>query len=54
MKFIYKFDDKFDNTFYVFKVNKDTDLKKIKKEIKKMEKDNLTSGFTYTKKEDLY
>ena len=51
---IYKFDDKFDNTIYVFKVDKESDLKKIKKEIKKMEKDNLLTGFTYTKDDELY
>ena len=54
MQFVYKFTDKFDNELYVFKVNKDNDLKRIKKEIKKMEKENLTSGFTYTKDNELY
>ena len=54
MQFIYKFDDKFDNTLYVFKVNKENDIKKIKKEIKKMEKDNLLTGFTYEKDNELY
>ena len=49
MQFVYKFTDKFDNELYVFKVIKDNDLKRIKKEIKKMEKENLTTGFTYTK-----
>lgn len=49
MQFVYKFTDKFDNELYVFKVIKENDLKRIKKEIKKMEKDNLTTGFTYTK-----
>ena len=54
MQFVYKFTDKFDNELYVFKVNKDNDLKRIKKEIKKMEKENLTIGFTYTKDNELY
>ena len=54
MQFVYKFTDKFDNELYVFKVIKDNDLKRIKKEIKKMEKDNLTTGFTYTKDNELY
>ena len=54
MQFVYKFTDKFDNELFVFKVNKDNDLKRIKKEIKKMEKDNLTTGFTYTKDNELY
>ena len=49
MQFVYKFTDKFDNELFVFKVIKDNDLKRIKKQIKKMEKDNLTTGFTYTK-----
>ena len=49
MQFVYKFTDKFDNELFVFKVIKDNDLKRIKKEIKKMEKENLTTGFTYTK-----
>ena len=49
MQFVYKFTDKFDNELYVFKVIKENDLKRIKKEIKKMEKDSLTTGFTYTK-----
>ena len=34
MQFVYKFTDKFDNELYVFKVNKENDLKRIKKEIK--------------------
>ena len=54
MQFVYKFTDKFDNELYVFKVIKDNDLKRIKKEIKKMEKENLTMGFTYTKDNELY
>ena len=54
MQFVYKFTDKFDNELFVFKVIKDNDLKRIKKEIKKMEKDNLTIGFTYTKDNELY
>ena len=54
MQFVYKFTDKFDNELFVFKINKDDDLKRIKKEIKKMEKDNLTTGFTYTKDNELY
>ena len=54
MQYIYKFTDKFDNDLYVFKVNKDSELKKIKKEIKKMEKDNLLTGFTYEKENELY
>ena len=54
MQFAYKFNDKFDNELYVFKVNKDNELKKIKKEIKKMEKDNLLSGFCYEKEKELY
>ena len=54
MQFVYKFDDKFDNEIYVFKVNKDTELKKLKKEIKKMEKDNLQTGFTYEKDKEVY
>ena len=65
MQFVYKFTDKFDNELYVFKVIKENDLKRIKKEIKKMEKDNLTTrftntkdnltnGFTYTKESELY
>ena len=33
MQFVYKFTDKFDNELFVFKVNKDNDLKRIKKEI---------------------
>ena len=49
MQFVYKFTDKFDNELYVFKVIKDNDLKRIKKEIKKMEKENLSTGVTYTK-----
>ena len=31
MQFIYRFNDKFDNELYVFKVNEDTEIKKIKK-----------------------
>ena len=54
MQFVYKFTDKFDNELYVFKVIKENDLKRIKKEIKNMEKDNLTIGFTYTKESELY
>ena len=54
MQFVYKFTDKFDNELFVFKVIKDNDLKRIKKEIKKMEKENLTMGFTYTKDNELY
>ena len=54
MQFVYKFTDKFDNELYVFKVIKDNDLKRIKKEIKKMEKENLTMAFTYTKDNELY
>jgi hypothetical protein len=54
MQFVYKFTDKFDNELFVFKVIKENDLKRIKKEIKKMEKDNLTIGFTNTKDNELY
>ena len=54
MQFIYKYDDKFENTLYVFKVNKEDDLKKIKKEIKKMKKDELLTGFYYEKEDELY
>ena len=54
MQFVYKFTDKFDNELFVFKVIKDNDLKRIKKEIKKMEKESLTMGFTYTKDNELY
>ena len=54
MQFVYKFTDKFDNELFVFKVIKENDLKRIKKEIKKMEKENLTTGFTYTKESELY
>ena len=52
MQFVYKFTDKFDSELNVFKINKDTELKKIKKEIKKMEKENLTMGFQYEKEHD--
>ena len=54
MQFIYKFDDKFENTIYVFKVINDNFLNKIKKEIKKMKKDELITSFTYEKDNELY
>ena len=54
MQFIYRFNDKFDNELFVFKVNKDNELKKIKKEIKKMEKDKLLTGFCYEKEKKSY
>ena len=54
LKFVYKFTDKFDNELYVFKVSHDAELCKIKKEIKKMKKDDLTMGWTYEKDGDLY
>lgn len=54
MQFIYKYDDKFGNTLYVFKVDKEDDLKKIKKEIKKMKKDELLTGFYYENYDELY
>ncbi len=54
MQFVYKFTDKFDNELYVFKVVRENDIKRMKKEIKKMEKENLTIGFTYTKDNELY
>ena len=54
MQFIYKFDDEFENTLYVFKVINDNFLKKINKEINKMKKDDILTGFTYTKDDELY
>ena len=54
MQFIYKFDDKFENTIYVFKVIQQDVLKKINKEINKMKKDDILTGFTYTKDDELY
>ena len=49
-QYVYKFVQKFDNGIYV-KVNKDTELKKIKKEIKKMEKDKFLTSFSYEKRD---
>ena len=38
----------------MFKVNKGTALRKIKREIQKVEKENLLTGFTHTKEDGLY
>ena len=54
LTFAYKFTDKFDNELYVFRVSHTAEMAKIKKEIKKMIKDNLTTGFTYEKEGELY
>ena len=54
LEFAYKFTDKFENELYIFKVAHDAEEIKIKKEIKKMKKDNLTLGFFYEKEGDLY
>jgi len=54
LTFAYKFIDKFETELYVFKVSHDAELIKIKKEIKKMKKDDLTMGWTYEKDGDLY
>ena len=54
LTFSYTFADKFDNDLYVFRVSHDAELIKIKKEIKKMLKDNLTTGFFYEKDGNLY
>jgi hypothetical protein len=54
LKFAYKFEDKFGNDLYIFEVAHDAELSKIKKEIKKMKKENLTVGWTYEKDDHLY
>ena len=54
LTFTYKFTDKFDNELYVFRVGHTAELAKIKKEIKKMLKDELTTGFFYEKEGDSY
>ena len=54
LTFAYDFTDKFDNELYVFRVSHTAELAKIKKEIKKMKKENLTIGFFYEKEGDSY
>ena len=54
LTFAYDFTDQFDNELYVFRVSHAAELAKIKKEIKKMKKENLTIGFFYEKEGDSY
>ena len=54
LTFAYDFTDKFDNELYVFRVSHAAELAKIKKEIKKMKKENLTIGFFYEKEGDSF
>ena len=54
LTFAYDFTDQFDNELYVFRVSHTAEMAKIKKEIKKMKKENLTIGFTYEKEGDLF
>ena len=54
LTFAYKFTDKFDNELYVFRVSRTAEMIKIKKEIKKMIKDNnrihiWEEGYLYIK-----
>ena len=54
LTFAYDFTDKFDNELYVFRVSHTAEMAKIKKEIKKMKKENLTIGFFYEKEGDSF
>jgi hypothetical protein len=54
LTFAYDFTDQFDNELYVFRVSQAAELAKIKKEIKKMKKENLIMGFTYEKDDNLF
>ena len=54
LEFAYNFTDNFGNELYVFRVSNEVELTKMKKEIKKMKKENLTMGFTYEKDNVLY
>ena len=49
LTFAYDFTNKLDNGLYVFRVSHTAELAKIKKEIKKMKKENLTICFFYEK-----
>ena len=54
LEFAYNFADNWGNELYVFRVAHEAEQIKIKKEIKKMKKENLTMGFTYEKDDNLF
>ncbi len=54
LEFAYNFTDNWGNELYVFRFAHEPEQIKIKKEIKKMKKENLIMGFTYEKDDNLF